>query len=425
MAAGTIGVLQITDLSWQIARVDVPQARLLADLGCSDQVLRTSILRVGHLVVLVESGHMPGNIRRHADQELRQPLQLLFRVVETRDHQGDDLHPKAHFVQATDGLQDGQEAPAQLAIVKVVEAFEVNFVKVHPRSQELEDLWGAIPIGDKGCQQTCRTGFLEDRHRPLAGYQRLVIGAHQHLGALLKSLPHQPLGGSSQRGTNRGRVTECLGRHPILTVATVQVTAKHSKAVGQCPRMCVKEGLLFDRVALHSPDIAPGNVERSASVVANLADAGLAIRDRAAVPTGETAHAVTVESLVKFAFADVLVDDIPQGSHIQPPKSADSPHPILLKNWTDMSPSRGLRPGPPSRGDPGAVGFLWPCPPFPASCPSKSTVAFRGSPPSQTPPCRFPAAGSSSGTPRARPGVRDPRWQQRVLPQDGCKPFPR
>jgi len=28
----------------------------------------------------------------------------------------------------------------------------------------------------------------------------------------------------------------------------------------------------------------------------------------------------------------------------------------------------------------------------------------------QTPPCRFPAAGSSNRTPRSRPGVRDPRW---------------
>jgi len=44
MAAGTIGVLQITDLSWQIARVDIPQACLRADLGCMDKVLRTSIL---------------------------------------------------------------------------------------------------------------------------------------------------------------------------------------------------------------------------------------------------------------------------------------------------------------------------------------------------------------------------------------------
>jgi len=67
--------------------------------------------------------------------------------------------------------------------------------------------------------------------------------------------------------------------------------------------------------------------------------------------------------------------------------------------------------GAPSRGDPGAVGFLWLYPPFPASCPSKATMARWGSPPSQTPPCRFPAAGSSSGTPCARPGVRDPRGQ--------------
>jgi hypothetical protein len=62
-----------------------------------------------------------------------------------------------------------------------------------------------------------------------------------------------------------------------------------------------------------------------------------------------------------------------------------------------------------------AVGFLWLCPPFPASCPCKSTMACRGSPPSRTPPCRFPAAGSSDVTPRPRPGVGDPRSQQREL----------
>ena len=44
-------------------------------------------------------------------------------------------------------------------------------------------------------------------------------------------------------------------------------------------------------------------------------------------------------------------------------------------------------------------------PPFPASCPFKSTMAHRGSPPSRTPPCRFPAVGSSGVTPRARPGL--------------------
>ncbi len=52
-------------------------------------------------------------------------------------------------------------------------------------------------------------------------------------------------------------------------------------------------------------------------------------------------------------------------------------------------------------------------------------MAHRGSPPSRTPPCRFPAVGSSGVTPRSRPGLRDPRWQQRVLTEDFGKPFPR
>jgi len=113
----------------------------------------------------------------------------------------------------------------------------------------------------------------------------------------------------------------------------------------------VKEGLFLDRVALHSPDIAPGNVEDSASVVANFADAWLAIRDGAAVPTGKTAHAVTIKFLVKFAFPDVLVDDVPQGSHTLLPTSANFLRPFYSKTvrkrpthrgWVFQVPSNGL-----------------------------------------------------------------------------------
>ena len=40
------------------------------------------------------------------------------------------------------------------------------------------------------------------------------------------------------------------------------------------------------------------------------------------------------------------------------------------------------------------------------------------SPPSQTPPCRFPAAGSSSRTLRVRPGMSNLRRQQRMLTKE-------
>src|SRR5215469_15739974 len=48
--------------------------------------------------------------------------------------------------------------------------------------------------------------------------------------------------------------------------------------------------------------------------------------------------------------------------------------------------------------------FPWLYPPFPASCPFRSIMAHRGLPPHRTPPCRFPAAGSSSGFPTSPPG---------------------
>ncbi len=126
----------------------------------------------------------------------------------------------------------------------------------------------------------------------------------------------------------------------------MQVTAKHSEAVGQCPRIGMEEGFLFYGVALHTADIAPGNVQGSATVVANLANSGLAIRDRTAVPTGKTAHPVTVKFLVKLALADVLVDDIPQGRHILSPKSADFHPSILLKLYRKRPTCRACALGP-------------------------------------------------------------------------------
>jgi hypothetical protein len=53
------------------------------------------------------------------------------------------------------------------------------------------------------------------------------------------------------------------------------------------------------------------------------------------------------------------------------------------------------------------LGFLWLYPPFPASCPFKSTMAHRGSPPLRTPPCRFPWV-LQARLPCPRPGLCDP-----------------
>jgi hypothetical protein len=93
----------------------------------------------------------------------------------------------------------------------------------------------------------------------------------------------------------------------------------------------VEERLFFDRVALHYTGVAPGNVQSPASVVANLADARLALRDRAAVTTGETAYPVAIKFLVEFALADILVNDIPQRRHTPQPKSGYFQTPFYSK----------------------------------------------------------------------------------------------
>jgi len=95
--------------------------------------------------------------------------------------------------------------------------------------------------------------------------------------------------------------------------------------------MCVEERFFFDRVALHYTGVAPGNVQGTASVVANLADARLALRDGAAVTTGKTAYPVAVKFLVEFALADILVNDIPQRKHTPQPKPADFQTPFYSK----------------------------------------------------------------------------------------------
>jgi hypothetical protein len=81
--------------------------------------------------------------------------------------------------------------------------------------------------------------------------------------------------------------------------------------------MGMEERLLLDGIALHSRDVAPGNVKRAAAVVADFADAGLAFGNGAAVAAGETSNTVVVEFFVegRIGFADPLVQDITQGGH--------------------------------------------------------------------------------------------------------------
>jgi hypothetical protein len=100
-----------------------------------------------------------------------------------------------------------------------------------------------------------------------------------------------------------------LRSHPVLAVRAMQITSEHPETVGERAGMSVKKWLLLDRIALHSGNVAPGNVKRAAMVKPNFADSGLPVGNWAAVSTGIAAHAIAIEFLpeCRVAFADALV----------------------------------------------------------------------------------------------------------------------
>ena len=57
-----------------------------------------------------------------------------------------DLQPKTHLVQAPDGFENRPDSPAELVIVAIVEALEVNLVEINPRSNIFQHLGRTVAV---------------------------------------------------------------------------------------------------------------------------------------------------------------------------------------------------------------------------------------------------------------------------------------
>ena len=95
----------------------------------------------------------------------------------------------------------------------------------------------------------------------------------------------------------------------------MQIAAEHSEAVGQRARVGVEEWLLFDGIALHSANIAPGNIQSAALVVADLADSGLTFGNRTAMAAGVTTNPIAIQFFVEITFTNVLINDVAKSGH--------------------------------------------------------------------------------------------------------------
>ena len=111
------------------------------------------------------------------------------------------------------------------------------------------------------------------------------------------------------------RITQRLRCHPVQAVTAVEVASQHAETVGQRARVGMKERLLLNWIALYSTDVSPRDVKLAALVVADLAHAGLALKDGTTMSTGKTTNAIAINRLVKLAFTDVLIQDFTQSGH--------------------------------------------------------------------------------------------------------------
>src|ERR1700676_1324674 len=89
----------------------------------------------------------------------------------------------------------------------------------------------------------------------------------------------------------------------------MQIAAEHPETVSERAGMSVEKWLLLDRIALHSGNIAPGNVKRAAMVKTNFADPRLPVGNRAAMSTCIAAHTIAIKLFPEcpVALADASV----------------------------------------------------------------------------------------------------------------------
>ena len=315
-------IFPMTDHAGKITGVDVAQSRRPANFGGLQKIFDGGVALVSslHFVVAVEGGHVPRDVGGDAREKFGEAPQFVGGIVEAGDEQGDDLQPQSHLVNAADAVEDRGDPSAEFVVVTIVKTLEVYFVEIEMGTDKVENLRRGVAVGDESSEQSRGFRFPENGDGPLAGDEWLVVGADQNLRALIESVAHQDFRRSFQRRRYGIGIAQRLRRDPILTIATVQIAAQHSEAVGERARMGVEERFLFDGIALHPGGVSPGNIKRAAAVVAHFADAGLALGNGATVTARETAHTAVVEFLVEswIGLANSAVKDVAEGGHGKP-----------------------------------------------------------------------------------------------------------
>jgi len=187
-------VFPLANHAGKVAGVDVAKAGLAADFDGAEQIFRVRVTRAGHFVIAMKSGDVPGNVGRNARQKFGEAAQFVIAVVEAGNEKCNDFEPEPHLVDAADALENGADAAAEFVIVAVVEALEIHFIEIKPRANVVEDLRSAVAVGDEPGDESGGLGFFKNSDRPLAGDERLVVGADDNFRSLRDGIAHKMFG---------------------------------------------------------------------------------------------------------------------------------------------------------------------------------------------------------------------------------------
>ena len=161
---------------------------------------------------------MPRNIGRDGRHEARDVAQLGVGVVESRDDQRDHLEPEAQAVQTLDRLEHCAQHAAQLPVVLVVEALQIDLVEVDPGTQVVEHLGRGVAVRDVRADEAAPLGLAEDLDGPLARDQGLVVGGGEDPGVLALGQVDDLCGRHLLGRHAHHRVAQRLGGQRVLTV---------------------------------------------------------------------------------------------------------------------------------------------------------------------------------------------------------------
>src|SRR4030095_1054981 len=161
------------DAPWQVPGVDILEPCVSSDARRTLKHRGRRRSDAGHPVVRMERRDVPRYVDRDAGEERRQPAKFLFAVVEAGNEERDDLDPDAGPREPRDGVENWLQPSAQLTVSAIVEALEIDLVKIDMRSQVFEDALGAVAVRHEPGDQPSAPGFLEYFNGPFSSNERL------------------------------------------------------------------------------------------------------------------------------------------------------------------------------------------------------------------------------------------------------------